>query len=322
MTAVKAYAIEGPDRPPELVTLPEPEVGARDVMVSIHGASVNGFDLFQASGFLAAMMEHRYPAVLGRDLAGVVEATGSEVTDIAVGDEVFGFVPPIPPLQRGSFAERIAAADLVLVPKPTALAFHEAAALPLAGTSALDVLDTVDIREGDTLLIVGAKGGVGSFTVQLAAQRGATVIATAPPDYAGFMRELGATQTIDPSAGNVADAVRQLHPDGITALIDVVNQRDALTELGSVVHSGGRVVSMLLAADIEAFASRGVVAANVNADPTPDKLRYLASLVESGELRIVIHAAFSLDQVAEALAVFRQGKRGKLVLTARTNPAG
>jgi NADPH:quinone reductase-like Zn-dependent oxidoreductase len=312
---VKAFAISGPDKPASLVSLPEPEVGARDVQVGIRAASVNGFDVYQASGYLLGMMEHRFPTIVGRDLAGVVEAIGSEVTGFAVGDEVLGFVPSTPPLQRGSFAERISGADLVLVAKPTGLDFHQAAALPLTGTAALDLLSAVNVKEGDTLLIVGATGGVGSFAVQLAAIGGATVIATARPEEEAFVRQLGALQTIDYSAGSIADAVRRLYPDGITALIDVVHEKDALTDLGSVVGSGGRVASLRAAADLEHFGALGVAATNVIADPTPDKLRRLAGLVSSGELLVPIQRVYSIDQIEGAFEAFRQGKRGKLIVS-------
>jgi NADPH:quinone reductase-like Zn-dependent oxidoreductase len=312
---MKAFAIESSDTPARLMDLPEPEVGARDVLVAIRAASVNGFDVFQANRYLIGMMEHRFPTVIGRDLAGVVEAAGPEVTGFAAGDEVIGFVPSMPPLERGSFAEKISGSDLVLVPKPAELDFLEAAALPLAGSAALDLLEAADVKEGDTVLIVGATGGVGSFAVQLAARRGATVIATARPDEEDFVRELGATQTIDHAAGSVADSVRRLYPDGVAVLIDLVDQRDALTDLGSVVASGGRVATTLGAADVEIFASRGVAAANVNAAPTAEKLAHLAGLTSSGELRVGVQAGYPLDQVEEALAAFQQGTRGKIVLS-------
>ncbi len=178
---------------------------------------------------------------------------------------------------------------------------------------ALDLLEAVDVKDGETLLVVGATGGVGSFVVQLAGMRGATVIATARPDE-NALRDLGASRTIDYSAGGVADAVLAAYPDGITALIDVVDQKDALTALGSVVHSGGRVASLLGAADIEAFGARDVSATNVNAKPTPEKLQRLAELVASGDLQVLIQAVYSLDQVEEALEAFKQGTRGKLIV--------
>jgi NADPH:quinone reductase-like Zn-dependent oxidoreductase len=144
--------------------------------------------------------------------------------------------------------------------------------------------------------------------------RGAIVIATARPDAEAFARDLGASHTIDYSAGGVADAVRGLYPDGVTALIDFVDQQDELSDLGSVVRSGGRVATLLGAADAERFASRGVTATNVNAAPNADKLRRLADLVISGELRVPIQGVYSFEQVEEALEAFRQGARGKLIV--------
>lgn len=311
---MKAYAIPSPDEPASLMTLPDPEVGPRYVRIAIRAASVNGFDVFQANGYLLAMMEHRFPAVIGRDFAGVVEATGADVTGVAVGDEVIGFVPSMPPLEHGSFAEQISASDLVLATKPAGLDFDVAAALPLAGSAALDLLDAVDVKVGDTILIVGATGGVGTLAVQLAAQRGAVVIATARPDEEAFVRDLGATHTVDYSAGGVVEAVRALYPNGVTAVIDLVDQTDALTEVGAVVRSGGRVATLLGAAHIEVFSGRGVVASNVNAAPTVAKLRDLAERVASGQLRVVIQDVHPLDRAAEAIAAFQAGTRGKLVL--------
>lgn len=311
---MKAFAIESPEKPAGLATVPEPEVGAGDVLVAIRAASVNGFDVFQASGYGIAMMEHRFPTIIGRDLAGVVEAIGSDVTDFAVGDEVFGFVPSIPPLESGTFAERISGAGMVLVPKPTGLDFEQASALPLAGAAALDLMDAADVKQGDTVLIVGATGGVGSFAVQFAAMRGATVIATAGPADEAFVRDLGAGHVVDHTAGTVVEAVRGLFPDGITTLIDVANQGAVLTDIASVVSSGGRVASLLGAADVEHFAGRDVVATNVIATPTADKLHRLAQAAISGELRVPIQEVYPLDRVEDALESFRQGKRGKLIL--------
>jgi len=236
---MKAIALESPDRPASLINIPKPEVGEADVLVAVRAASVNGFDVYQANGYLFGMMEHALPTVVGRDFAGVVEAVGPSVREFAPGDEVFGFVPTVPPLKSGAFAEYVSGGpELVLARKPAQLDFHDAAALPLAGSAALDLLGAIDGRQGDIVLIVGATGGVGSLAVQLAAQSGLTVIATARPDEDAFVRELGATDTIDYSSGSVADAVRSRHPGGIAALIDLVDQKEALTELASVVRPG------------------------------------------------------------------------------------
>ncbi len=311
---MKAYALTGADKPAEVVDLPKPEVGPRDVLVAIRAASVNGFDVFEAGGQLTGNMEHRFPTVIGRDLAGVVEAVGAEVTDFAAGDEVFGFIPSAPPLERGSFAEYVSADNLVLARRPADLEEQVAAALPLAGSAALDLLEAVDLREGDTLLIAGATGGVGTLAVQLAAMRGATVIATAREGEEEFVQELGAPKTFDYQARSMADTVRASYPDGISALIDVIDQKDALTELGSVVRAGGRIATLLGAADVALFASRDITATNVAATPTPEKLQRLADLVGSGELRVVIQGGYPLDQTAQALEAFKAGTRGKIII--------
>ncbi|MGA2514521.1 MAG: NADP-dependent oxidoreductase [Candidatus Limnocylindrales bacterium] len=313
---MKAFALESADRPARTIDIPKPEAGEADVLVRVKAASVNGIDIYQAMGALAGMLQHAYPTVVGRDFAGVVEGAGPSFGGFAVGDEAFGFIPTIPPLKSGAFAEYVSGGPaLVLARKPAGLGFSEAAALPLAGSAALDLLDAIDARKGDVLLIVGATGGVGSFAVQLAAQRGLKVIATALPDQEAYVRGLGAAETIDYSAGDVADAVRGRYPDGIAALIDVANQKEALTALASIVRPGGHVATLMGAADVELLASRGIGAANVMAAPTAVKLNLLAGLASSGALRVQIQAAYSIDRADEALKAFQRGTRGKVVLT-------
>jgi len=312
---MKAFALEGTDTPAALVTVPKPEVGEADVLVAVRAASVNGFDVYQANGFLLGMMEHTLPTVIGRDFAGVVEAVGPGVSEFAAGDEVFGFIPSTPPLKSGAFAEYVAGGpELVLAAKPADLDFHDAAALPLAGSAALDLLEAIDGHAGDVVLIVGATGGVGTLAVQLATQRGLAVVATARPDEEAFIRDLGATDAIDYSAGGVADAIRSRYPDGVAALIDLVDQKDALAELAAVVREGGHVATLLGAADVDQLATRRVIGHNVNAAPSADKLRLLGELAASGALRVPIQGVYSIDQAGDALQAFQQGTRGKLVV--------
>ena len=313
---MKAFALVSADQPASLTEVPRPEVGEHDVLVAVKAASVNGIDVFQANGYLAAMMPHTYPTVVGRDFAGVVEAIGSAVHDHVVGDEVLGFIPASPPLHSGSFAEYVAGGpELVLARKPGSLGFADVAALPLAGVAALDLLDALGAGKGDILLVVGATGGVGSFLVQLATQRGLIVVATARPEEQEFAMDLGAVQTIDYTAGSMADAVRRLYPEGILAVVDVVNQKDGLTELSSVVRSGGHVATLMNAADVEALATRGITGHNVMATPTAEKLRALADLAASRSIRVHIHGDYPLDRAGEAIAAFQQGTRGKLVVS-------
>src|SRR5438045_7627441 len=104
---MKAYALAAPDQPAALIDLPDPEPGDDKIVVRVRAASINGFDVFQASGHLVSMMPHDFPTVIGRDFAGVVESVGSGWSDVEVGDEVLGFVPSDPPLKVGTLAERV-----------------------------------------------------------------------------------------------------------------------------------------------------------------------------------------------------------------------
>ena len=196
---MKAFALTVSEQPAALTDLPDPELGPDWALVRVHAASVNGFDVYQASGGLMAMMPHELPTVIGRDFAGVVLDVGTNRTGVAAGDEVLGFVTSTPPLHTGTWAELVAGGvNLIVAPKPSGLSWDAAAAIPLAGSTALDAVDAVDPQPGDTVLVMGATGGVGAFAIQFAVQRGARVIATAiPGEDDAFVRSLGATETID-----------------------------------------------------------------------------------------------------------------------------
>jgi NADPH:quinone reductase-like Zn-dependent oxidoreductase len=313
---MKAFALTSPDQPASLVDLPLPDLAEDGVRVRVRAASVNGFDVFQANGYLVAMMEHAFPTVIGRDFAGVVEAVGPGRSDVEVGDEVLGFVTAMPPLHDGTYAEVVSGASgLVLARKPDRLSFETAAAIPLVGATALDAVDAIDVGPGDTVLVAGATGGVGSIAVQLAAHRGATVIATARAgDEETFVRALGASATVDYSIGDVAEAIRALYPEGVTALIDTVNRGEAFAPMAALVRDGGRIATTLGTADVEALAARDVRATNLMGAPTPEKLSSLAEQVADGTLRVEIQQTYPLADAAGAFAAFMAGTRGKLVV--------
>jgi NADPH:quinone reductase-like Zn-dependent oxidoreductase len=313
---MKAFALTVAEQPAALTDLPDPEIARDEALVSVRAASVNGFDVYQASGGLMAMMPHQLPTVIGRDLAGVVVAVGPDRTDVTVGEEVLGFVTSTPPLHRGTWAELVAGGpDLVLGRKPADLSWEAAAAIPLAASTALDAVDAVDPKPGDTLLVMGATGGVGAFAVQLAVQRGARVIATAiPGEDDAFVRSLGAAETIDWRPAGLGDSVRRLAPDGVAGLIDMVSRGEAFMALAGLVRRGGRASTTLGAADVPALAERGVTATNVMGSPTPEKLASLAEQAAAGTLQLPIQQTFSLADAPSAIEAFSAGTRGKLVL--------
>ena len=317
---MKAYALTTPDEPAALVDLPEPETPAGGALIRVRAASVNGMDVHQAAGYLVAMMPHDFPVTIGRDFAGIVEAVGEGRADLAVGDEVMGFIPPMPPLHAGTWTELLPAGpEVALARKPAGLSFEVAAAIPLAGAAALDAVNSVDIKEGDSVVVAGATGGVGSFVVQLAAQRGATVAATARAgDEETYVRSLGAAETFDYAGGPVAEALRTRFPDGIDVLLDFVNRDPAaFTEMASLVRDGGRVATTMGAADVEGLTARGVHATNVMAVTTGEKMTDIARDVQEGRLRVEVQQTFPLDDAAAATAAFAAGTVGKIVLTVR-----
>ncbi len=233
---MRAIAMIDYDSGVALHELPAPRPAPNELLVRVRASSVNRIDVLVAGGVLKGMMEYEFPAVPGRDFAGTVEQVGAEVSRFEVGDDVFGFLTK-PTVHEGAWAEYATVAeDGFVARKPSGLEFTEAAALPLAGVTALVSVDAVDPREGDTVLIVGADGGVGSYAVQLAAKRGATVIATAKPDDEQRLRDLGAAETIDYTREDIAAAVGAHHREGVSALIDFVNQADRFAPLADLVR--------------------------------------------------------------------------------------
>src|SRR5659263_643707 len=195
---------------PVVADITTPEAGPGTVLVRIKAASLNAVDAAIAGGMLAGMMPHEYPLVIGRDAAGVVEAIGAGVEGIAVGDAVIGAVAFAAPIQAGTIAEYAAFPVATITPKPAGLSFEAAASLPIAGATAVAAVDAVSPQPGDVVLVTGAAGGVGSFVVQLLAQRGATqgellesrgltgfnVGANPGPDVVGPLAEAAAAGTL------------------------------------------------------------------------------------------------------------------------------
>ena len=309
-----AIAEEAFGGPAVLMDLPTPEIGAHEVLIRVRAAGVNPFDWKVADGILKGKLEHRLPLILGFDAAGVVERLGADVTELDVGDEVYGYLFK-PVIGGGTYAEYVGAPASIVAKKPESVGFAEAAALPTPGLTAMDLVDAVDLKEGETILIVGATGGVGSYAVQLASRRGARVIATARQSNQGFARGLGAAEAIDHTRTNLLGAVRAAHPGGIEAIIDVVSDRDELDRMAGLVKEGGRLASSVYAADVESLAGRNIVATNVGMQPNARRLEELSRMVDDGRLSVRLERLFPLERASEALEESRTGHgRGKIVL--------
>src|SRR5215211_1765278 len=308
---MKAFVLPAFDEQPMVADLPTPEAGPGQVLVRVRAASVNGIDLSIASGRLQGMLEYDFPVILGKGFAGTVEAVGSGVTGFAAGDRVFGVVSEPSPLSSRSFAEYLAVPagpNLTRIPEGVDVA--AAGVLGLAGTAALQAVEAIAPAAGETVLVSGATGGVGTYAVQLVAARGATVIATARPGGdAAFVRDLGATHSID-YTGDVAAQVRAIRPNGVDAVLHFAGDG---AQLGALLVPGGRLASTLIMSPEQLPLSNAQVAP-VFASPDAAALDRLAAEVAAGRLQTPIQQTYALEQIGEAFAAFGEGTRGKLAV--------
>ena len=289
---MRAITLESFDSGPALHEVPTPQIAPNEVLVRVRASSVNPVDGAIVAGMMSGMVEHEFPIVLGRDYAGVVEQVGSDVTRYAEGEEVYGFLPAAnPTVHDGTWAELIVVPeDNFVARKPAGVNLAAAGAAPLAGITALSALDALGVSEGDTVLVVGANGGVGSFAVQLAANAGATVIAPALREDEDYLRELGVSEVLERDA-DVAALVHERYPEGIEALLDLVSYApEGFDTHAEVLKDDGRGASSLSA------AGEGAGRHNVGAMPTQDNLERLGRMLEAGTLKVPIQNTYSLDQ--------------------------
>jgi NADPH:quinone reductase-like Zn-dependent oxidoreductase len=259
-------------------------------------------------------MTHHYPLVVGRDAAGVVEAVGEGADHIQAGDEVFGHILLAPPIQAGTVAEYAVLPAAAVAHKPAGIDFATAAALPLAGAAAVAAIDAIAPQSGQTVLVIGAGGGVGTYAVQLLAARGVTVVATATPADAGRLRNLGATTVVDYTAGNLTGQVRAAYPDGVDALIDLVSYTADGLPLG-VLRNGGKVSSTLGIIDETALAAAGLSGANANGSPVREVIAPLAAQAAAGRLKADINTVMPLEQATEGLTPSPPARRAERSLS-------
>jgi NADPH2:quinone reductase len=277
---MRAVAVTEDGESPVVTEMPAPQPGPGEIAIKIEAAAMNPMDW----KFVAGASGEALPVVPGADVAGVVEALGEGATRFSPGDELFGQVwksgKP-----AGTYAEDIVVAeDAALAPVPDSMDPTTAAALPTAGSTGLDLVESLQPLEGKLVLIVGAGGGVGSFATQFAANAGAHVIANTHATANERMRDYGAAETVDRDKVRVLDAVEAAHPHGIDVLIDLASDSDAFGDLASLVRPGGTAVSVVGAADPEVLAADGIRGINHTVEVTPDLLRRVADAIVAGRI--------------------------------------
>ena len=312
--------------PPDVLQLADtdlPEAGADDVLVRVHAAALNPADWHILRGdppvarLMGVGLTKPKARVAGVDAAGVVEAVGANVRRVRNGDEVLGFC-------RGAFAEYACAAADMVVPKPASLTFEQAAAVPIAATTALrGIRDVGEVNAGQRVLVNGAGGGVGTYAVQIAAALGAEVTGVCSTRNAGLVRSIGAAHVVDYTTEDFTDGRAQYNMilDNVSSL-PLTRLRGALTPKGTLVLNGGGspghvfgpVAGILRAVVANAFVSQRL-------RPLPsrqnrEELLAVTGLIEDGKLTPVVDRTYPLADTVEGLRHVEQGHaRGKVVVT-------
>jgi NADPH:quinone reductase-like Zn-dependent oxidoreductase len=287
-----------------MADVPQPVPGSAQVQVRVRAAGINPGEAKIREGMLDSIWPTTFPSGQGSDLAGVVEEVGAEVTGVAAGDEVMGWVDT-----RSSHAEYTVADAANLTPKPPAVPWEVAGALPVAGFTAWAAVRAVALNRGDTLVVSGAAGGVGSIAVQLAGRSGATVIGLASEPNHAWLSAHGAVPV---TYGNgVADRIRAVAPKA-DALIDTYGGDHVELAIAELGISPDRVDTITRFDAVEKY---GVKAEGNAAGASGTVLAELAGLIEAGELEVPIAATYPLAQVREAYGHLATGHvHGKIVL--------
>jgi NADPH2:quinone reductase len=292
-----------------------PQPGPGEVQVRVIAAGTNPVDAkMRANGGSRGL---EAPIILGADISGVVEGVGPGVTDLAPGDEVYYTPEVFGPRGNGSYAEyHVASADIV-AKKPASLSHEEAAAVPLAGGTAYEaIVRRLAVRVGETVLIYGGAGGVGSFAVQIAKAAGARVLASAGPDNQEILEELGAHVALDYRSQDVARiSLDDTGGQGVDAVLDTVG--------GGTVESSipptrpfGRIATILGAqGDLTPLYRKNQTLYGVYLTRERARLEEMSGLIEHGQLRPLVAEVLPLEEVGKAHERLDSGHgRGKIVL--------
>jgi len=314
----------GPPDTLQLVDAEKPEIGSGDVLLKVHAAAVNPYDWHMLRGDprIARLMggvglTKPKARIAGVDVAGRVQDVGADVQGLRPGDEVFGFA-------RGAFAEFAAADAALVLPRPAALSFQQAAAMPMAAVTALHAIrDRGHVQPGQRVLVNGAAGGVGTFAVQIAAALGAGVTGVCSARNTDMVRSIGATEVVDYASEDFTD-----DPGRYDIILDNVGNRTirdlrrAATPTGIVIVNGGgspghiigAVGSILRAAIVNLFVRQQITM--VPTTWSREDLLAVTELVDTGTLRPVIDRTYPLADTAAGLRHVEAGHaRGKVVIT-------
>ncbi len=293
----------------ENIDKPSPAEG--EVLVKIMASGVNPVDFKLSQGYMKDSMPHEFPIVLGWDMAGVVEENGHGARRYRVGEEVYAYARR-PVLHAGTFAEYIVIPESYLSKKPVNISFEEAGSIPLAGLTAYQsIFDAGKLKTDETILILGASGGVGSFAVQLAKYHGSKVIGVASAKNHAYLNEIGADACIDYEEEDVADAVNKLENGGVALVFDAVG--GDMTQIGEkCLGNDGRLVSIASQGD---KLDKKTNFKFVFVEPNSRQLDHIREIVEAGNLKVRLQQVYGLEDINDAFRQIDSGHtQGKIAI--------
>ncbi len=293
-----------------LVELAEPILAPGEILVRVEAASVSRLDVEMLDGWLGRDDDWAVP---GCDAVGIIVGTNGSIGSLRIGDRVATIARPAA-IGSGTYAEFLSVPAVQVVVVPDNLDAVIAAALPLAGLAASQALYALMPELGETILIHGASGGVGTLAIQLAKRLGVRVIATASAAAAPLCEALGADLVVDSRPGEVINALRRRLPGGCDALLDLVDH-DTQPDSAAMLARRGRMVTLISVVNHVTLTDRRITAWKVDMRPDRTVLRDLMTLASQGKLLPVIAAILPLAEAGGAHALLRQGGvQGKLIL--------
>jgi NADPH:quinone reductase-like Zn-dependent oxidoreductase len=311
MKAIVIHEFGGPEfLKYEDVTRSEPKED--QILVRVVAAGVNPVDGMIRSGMFAN--ENRaFPIILGGDIAGVVEKVGSKITKFKAGDPVFAYVSLD---NNGGYAQYALVTEREAAPKPKSLTYIEAAAVPIVALTAWQALiDTAKLSAGQTVLIHGGSGGVGTFAIQIAKARGAKVIATASTANQDLLKQLGADVAIDYTKTKFEDVAKD-----VDVVLDSVG-KDTLARSYGVVKKGGFIVTLVARLGQAELDKLGIQGASLSVDPNSNELAEIGNLIDEKKIRVIVSQTFPLSEARKAQEQVATGHtRGKIVLKVSNEP--
>lgn len=306
MKAVRIHEYGGPEK---LIfeEVPRPKPAADEVLIKVYASGVNPIDWKIREGSRKGKFPSKLPLILGWDVSGVVEETGTDVENFAPGDEVYSRPDPT---KNGTYAEYVAVKANQVGRKPKSIDHIKAAAVPLAGLTAWQGLfDHGQLQAGQKVLIHAASGGVGTYAVQFARWKGAYVIGTTSEKNIGLVKELGADEVIDYKKEKFEDRLKDL--DLVFDTMGGDTQKRSL----KVLKKGGRLITTVKPEDNDEAKAKNIHVEGFMAQSYPDELEQIAGLIDQGKVKPIIAKVFPLAQAAEAQELSEKGHvTGKIVL--------